>query len=302
MRFLFILIPVICYLFLSCIGGQTSKHDLSAAEDSAAIMKEVLESKRILTDRVLNEKATEDSIIKNRIAHVGEFLNGGWFCILNNQYERNTRTFDLYLFDFDMNSEIGVHKMIISDNANLGDYIKHQKSYGLPFNIKDEITTTKTVRNGDKNTYMMRSDSVGEKFLLTLLDGKSQSLSFFSENNGEVLLSRLPSIVKDNGEIVDVFPTDISMSQKSEAYNTCSSIGSGWRIPEAEEFDGVFKQIFRNKTYNFKRFYYWTSSESKQPRFNIAFDTRFGKIEGHNNTAYVRPVRKTKVFNSNRNN
>jgi len=296
MRNSLILLLGISFCFLSCGGGENKVNSQKNSEDSAAIMQEILESEKILKDRVEDEKATEYSLVENRIIRAGEFLNGGWFCILNTEDENNTRTFDLYLFDFDINSEITIHKMTIADNGVLDDYIQHQKSYGVPFRIKDEITATKAVMNSHKTTYMMRRDEEGDKFLLTFLDDNCQSVSFFSKYNGEVILSRLPNVVTKSGEVLEVFPTDVSMSEKSAASSFCSNMGFGWRLPDAEEFDGIYKQIFRNNTYSFKSFFYWTSSESKQPRFDIAFDTRLGRIKGHNNTAYVRPVRKKMVF------
>lgn len=296
------LVLVVSFFCLSCGGGDKHVKSHKNSEDSAAILQEIRESKKILEDRAIDEKAAEDSLLEARIAHTGEYLNGGWFCILNNEYKDNTRTFDLYIFDFNVKSEIVVHKMILSDNGTLNDYIQQHKSYGLPFEIKDEITKTNAVRNAHKTTYMIRRDAEGEKFLLTLIDGSCQSLSFFSEYNGEVLLSRMPNVLLKNREILEVFPADISMSDKSAAISACAGIGVGWRLPDSEEFEAIYNQIFRNNTYSFKRFFYWTSSQLNQPRFDIVFDTRFGKITSLNNPAYVRPVRKKRVFSLNEDN
>jgi hypothetical protein len=292
MHFNYIQILFFCIIPLSCGGGKKNIHNQRNSEDSAAIAQEILESKKKLEDRALNEKATIDSFYNATFKHVKEYLKGGWYCVLNKEISRETKSFDLFLFDFSTDAKIAVNKIQISDNAILDKYIKHEKTYVLPFKINDEITPSNTDIDNHKTTYLLRQGLAGEKFVLTLLGGMCQSLSFYSENNEEITLSKLPKVVLKNGETIDVFPTDISMSEIDEAKRSCSNMPGGWRLPTAEEFEGVYKQIYQNKSYGFKKFLYWTSSELKKNWYDVAFDTRSGKNTGYNNTAYVRPVRK----------
>ena len=59
MRFNYIQILFFCIISLSCGGGEKNIHNQRNSEDSAAIAQEILESKKKLEDRALNEKATQ---------------------------------------------------------------------------------------------------------------------------------------------------------------------------------------------------------------------------------------------------
>ena len=86
------------------------------------------------------------------------------------------------------------------------------------------------------------------------------------------------------------FPVTITWQ---EAKRSCSELGSGWRLPTKQELEIMYEQLHKKGQGNFKKEFYWTSSEDGN---NHAWYFYFGNGNAnygcHKNTPnYVRAVR-----------
>lgn len=68
-------------------------------------------------------------------------------------------------------------------------------------------------------------------------------------------------LIKINRRKIEVAKKDFDEMTWQNAKDTCSRLGSGWRLPSKTELDQMYLQLHKKGKGNFKSAYYWSSTE-----------------------------------------
>ncbi|MBW6533911.1 MAG: hypothetical protein K0B11_02785 [Mariniphaga sp.] len=101
-------------------------------------------------------------------------------------------------------------------------------------------------------------------------------------------------IVEGYGVFLEIWEEDLHTKMtKVEAEKVCSQLGEGWRLPDREEMEVIYDELFRKNEGNFKsKGAYWISDLTPDD-FLLSFDFREGTtyMSVESSKEWVRPVK-----------